>query len=814
MKRPLVGVALCYTIGIALTAFLLPSVPYLVVGAGLLLLGAIADNRRRSPWLAATLVAVGWLAGGLRLLPNNPRDLRLLLGEEPAIVSILGRLDGDPRQRTIARGDAEQTNTITFVDVHDIRRAGGNWQPAVGKIVVFASGRTAPMFHDGTEVELEGVAAQPEQARAPGLFDYRAYLRWQGVHYALQSRSAGSWRLANPSDAHKPPPLSSRFMDWAQQALGTGLPGEDDPLRLVWWMTLGLKTTVTDAVAEPFMRTGTLHLFAISGLHVALLAEVLLLVLETLRVPRFWCGLVAIPTIWFYTVATGSQPSAIRAAVMMSVVAAGWSLNRPGDLLNSLAAAGLAILVWDPMQLFQAGFQLSFAAVLSLALVMPRIETIATARLRPDPWIPEDLVPRWQLVLFGAARKIAKPIALSLACWLGTFPLVAYYFHMVSPVGILVNLVAGPLGSLALVCNLGTLLTAAWLPSAAGLLNHSSWLWMKLLSLVCGAAAHWRWGSFYIPAPSVSWIAMFYLVLAACLAGWLGLRGPWSRARLIAVVLACTLAVGWGWRQQPLGRLTVLNLSRGGSVFMDYPGTENDLLADTGDEKDALRVVRPFLQAQGWNTMPATALTQGDVARVGGALALVKEPGVLDLLTSPATTPSKAYNAAVAAFESGNQRHAARLSRGSRWREWEVVHPGPDIVGGPADAHPLALATSTGGWRILLLSELDPAGQRELATSGQSLRADIIVAGNPVTGEPLIPELLSQTRPRVVILQDAPRPRGRTASDRLVNRLQRSGVAVLPLSRHGTVIVEFRKDRCEARGVDGTVLWSSTNDTR
>lgn len=813
MKRPLVAVALSYSFGVALDAFLIPSVFPLTIGAGLLLLGALLDSRRRGLWLSLALAATGWLAGGLRLLPDNPRDLRVLLGDEPAMITLRGRLDGDPRQRVVARGDSGQTNTIAFVDVHDIRRTGEGWQSASGRIVLFAAGQPAEAFRDGTELELEGVAAPPKHPRAPGLFDYRTYLLWQGVHYVLQARSTEAWHLANPADAEKPPSLSGRFMDWSQEALATGLPAEDDPLRLVWWMTLGLKTAVTDAVAEPFMRTGTLHLFAISGLHVALLAGVLVLALEALRLPRSWCGLVAIPTIWFYTVATGSQPSAIRAAVMMSVVAAGWTLNRPGDLLNSLAAAGFAILVWDPLQLFQAGFQLSFAAVLSLAVVLPRLETIATANLRPDPWIPEDLVPRWKLAGLAIARKLAKAIALSLACWIGTFPLVAYYFHMVSPVGILVNLVAGPLGSLALVCNVGTLLTAGWLPAVAGILNHSSWLWMKLLSVVCGIASQWRWGSFYVSAPSLGWVATFYLFLAGCLAGWLGFRTAWSRVRLAAALLACGLALGWHWNRQPLARLTVLDLDRGGSAFMDCPGTDNDMLIDTGDDRDSLGVVRPFLRSQGWNRMPCMALTQGDVARVGGALNFIQDPGVSDLLISPATTASKPYNTAVAAFETAGRR-AARLSRGGRWRGWDVAHPGADTVGGPADAHPLAITTSVGGWRVLLLSELDPAGQRDLANSGHAPRAEVVVAGMPTQGEPLIAELLDKVHPRLVILQDAPRPRGRPASNRFLNRLHHSGPVVLPLSRHGTLVVEFRKDHCEVLDMDGAVVCSVRNEAR
>src|SRR6185312_5587192 len=119
-----------------------------------------------------------------------------------------------------------------------------------------------------------------------------------------------------------------------------------------------------------FIRTGTMHIFAISGLHVALIAAILVQLLRFFQIPRGACGLVIIPLIWFYTGATGWQPSAIRSTIMSSMVVLGWSLKRPSNLLNSLLASAVIILIWQPEQLFQASFQLSFFVVLSMALLL------------------------------------------------------------------------------------------------------------------------------------------------------------------------------------------------------------------------------------------------------------------------------------------------------------------------------------------------------------------------------------------------------------------------------------------------------------
>src|ERR1700747_3102084 len=103
-------------------------------------------------------------------------------------------------------------------------------------------------------------------------------------------------------------------------------------------MTLGWKTALTNEIYEPFMQSGTMHIFAISGLHIALITAILVALLRVLRVSRSWCGLVVIPLIWFYPAASGWQASAIRSTIMMTVIIGGWALCRPTDLLNSLAA--------------------------------------------------------------------------------------------------------------------------------------------------------------------------------------------------------------------------------------------------------------------------------------------------------------------------------------------------------------------------------------------------------------------------------------------------------------------------------------------
>ena len=361
MKRPLVAVVSCYISGLLAGALVHP--PLLALfAAAFLVLSLILVLAKLRRWLIWPLLAlVGWTNFASRTAVLSPNDLRALLGGEAAIVTVRGQLVATPQLRVFERDEQESWRTLAQVRVSELRR-GSSWQPATGQIIVTTPGILPHGFFAGHTVEISGVLAPPAAPLAEGLFDYRAYLSRQGIYYQLKAGSTNEWTLLSTTGS---PPLADRFIAWATKTMSLGLP-EGQTTDLMLAMTLGQKTALTDEVSEPFMRSGTMHIFAISGLHIALIAGILLALLRVLQLPRAACGLIVLPAIWFYTAATGWQPSAIRSTIMMSVIIGGWALKRPSDLINSLAAAAFIILVWDPQQLFQASFQLSFFVVLSL----------------------------------------------------------------------------------------------------------------------------------------------------------------------------------------------------------------------------------------------------------------------------------------------------------------------------------------------------------------------------------------------------------------------------------------------------------------
>src|SRR5690606_15644673 len=145
------------------------------------------------------------------------------------------------------------------------------------------------------------------------------------------------------------------------------------------------------------------------------------------------------------------------------------------DLLNSIAVAGLLLLVWQPGQLFHAGFQLSFAVVISIALFLPHLEKLQQRVLFHDPLLPPELRPRWQQWLDAPFRYATSSAVISLAACCGSLPLIMLYFHLLTPVTVFTNLLVVPLGAAALSGCLGSLLTGGWWPGGGELFNHAAW---------------------------------------------------------------------------------------------------------------------------------------------------------------------------------------------------------------------------------------------------------------------------------------------------------------------------------------------------
>jgi predicted membrane metal-binding protein len=309
-----------------------------------------------------------------RILSEN--DLRLLIGSQPKIGSIEGVIRSSPTSRASQTDDGTRFQSQIILDVRRIRLAQG-WQTADGKVLVRVNAALPSDLFQGLIATVRGAIKHPDTPNVPGAFNYRRHLRSQGIYYELPLNDWSKFRVQSDHSIQKPIP--ARFQEWARTALTIGQPEDNQATRLIWAMVLGWRTWLTGEMREPFMLSGTLHVFAISGLHIAMIAAMMMILARCLGIPRRMAGFLIIPSLWLYTAATGSPASAVRASTVSSVLLFGWILGRPPDTLNSLGAAVILLLVFEPLQL-------SFTVVLVLSLIYPKLSALYKI-LFPDQFL-------------------------------------------------------------------------------------------------------------------------------------------------------------------------------------------------------------------------------------------------------------------------------------------------------------------------------------------------------------------------------------------------------------------------------------------
>ncbi len=277
--------------------------------------------------------------------------------------------------------------------------------------------------------------------------------------------------------------FSQRLRRRAAAILAHGIEDRTDATGVINALLLGYRTRLPPPIRRSFANTGTMHIFAISGLHVAILGSVLVFAIGMLRVPRTGWVFALAPVILLYAVTTGSRASAIRAGIMATAYLLAPALRRRADAISALALAGILILVWQPAQLMETGFVFSFTAVTGILAIVPLFESVWQRCLGHDPLAAPVLADEegrwWRLpALYGG-----RLAAVSLAAWLTSLPLSMYYFGRFAPIALAANLLVMPLAFLIIVTGCLSLATGVCIGLwPAGVFNAANGVFIGLLT--------------------------------------------------------------------------------------------------------------------------------------------------------------------------------------------------------------------------------------------------------------------------------------------------------------------------------------------
>src|SRR3984893_1021117 len=356
-------------------------------------------------------------------------------------------------------------------------------------------------FAYGDRIIAQGKFFVPTRPLNPGEFDFGAYLQRQNIYLSFRTHRDVPAIVTAQNQGNPFVAIALAGRHRLLQALQEGLQDDTEVAQTIQGMILGARAETNPVLKKLLRDTGTIHLFAASGLQVGLFTGLAWSCLRYIRLPRQSVALAIVPGIIAYCALTGFYPATVRATVMATFMAVGISLERPVATVNSLCGSGLFILVHDTQELFQTGFQLSFVAVFAILTAVRPLGDLLYRPFQVDPFLPIRLLRPWQRAWHKAISQTCEALSLSLVCWSATLPILIFQEHHISLVEIFTKLLVVPPATLVMLLGVPGLLAGTVSGSIAGYLYNTSWLMTKFILLILHSAASIPWHSVNV-APS------------------------------------------------------------------------------------------------------------------------------------------------------------------------------------------------------------------------------------------------------------------------------------------------------------------------
>lgn len=614
--------------------------------------------------------------------------------------------------------------------------------PAQGNKVQWEGRGVMPVA--GSTVKAQGRFVPIEGPRNPGEFDREKWLEKQGVAAGFQT----GWA---PTEVHSGmwATLGAKLRRGFRNAVTAGLDEESTEAAVIRAVVIGEQPPDAEELIAAFRNSGTLHAFSVSGLHVAMVGSIGWILLGWLGVPRRWAVPALLPLIFGYSWITGNSAPAVRSAWMAAVFLSAFVFRRKPDLLNALGAVLLVALLWDGRLLFQPGVQLSYGVVAAIAIGTGWAAKTFDWMTAPELYLPGRRMNWWQKRWHKFRLGTAQSLAVSLAAGVGSAPLTALHFGLVTPISVLAGVVLVPLVYVLLAA---ALFSAALFPLVPAASRGVNWLNGRVAELCVYSAEKF------------------------------------------AAIPGGHFQVGRETRPQ----LLIYDLPFGAGVACFSAGNDGAVLIDCGDRKSFKRTVAPSLRNLGIEP-DSVIISHPDGNHIGGGNAVWRAFPIRQALMPVQLSRSPSFRAWMSeAPLEGVSLHQARagarmnLPDGARL---EVLHaPDPLAKNALADERVAVFRLHWRGWKILLTSDAGMKTELKLLDAGKDVSADVIIAGRNRTDITLCDRFLNAVNPRAIIASNPTAPVEEKLPESAVTYWKSRGIEVIDQRQSGGVTLHFDEE--------------------
>ena len=349
---------------------------------------------------------------------------------------------------------ASYQNQNTVLEIQEILKPTSYQHKYIGKVYSsdghYSSGKllvninkdsvSNPKYGIGNRLYVRGSIDPLPVTRNPYQFDYGKYLRHKGIYGQLSASNHQVMRLQQSGSGVRV--VVSRFRESVQEKLAS-YPFSKDQLAIINALIIGQRQGIDREMSNQYAAAGMMHILAVSGLHVG----IILLLLRFITRPisgyrlRFLRSGIIIGLIWLFAILTGLSPSVLRAATMFSFLEASSLTGSKKETLNALIASAFVLLLFDPLLIYQVGFQLSYAAVLAILWIQPWLSSLFTIKNK-------------------VLRFLWNTITVTTAAQIGVLPLSLFYFHQFPGLFLVSNLVVLPVLGILLATGISVVIMA------------------------------------------------------------------------------------------------------------------------------------------------------------------------------------------------------------------------------------------------------------------------------------------------------------------------------------------------------------------
>ena len=740
--------------------------------------------------------------GCIRLQSSLPviNEQHLQFYNDKGTVEIEGMACNEP--------EAGNTASILQLSASEIQRDGAK-KGISGKALIRVP--RYQEYHYGDILRVTGKLETPPQFDD---FDYKGYLARQGIYSVINYPKI---EILDTGKGFKPLAWIYSLRNRLSQSLSLALP--EPQASLAQGILLGLRGNIPYPLNQAFSRTGTAHVLAISGINISIVIGMLLAAGIWIFGKRYsiyiWLALL---TIWLYALVTGMNPPVVRGAVMGSMFLIAEYLGRQRSASTALAFAAAVMVGIEPQVLWDASFQLSFLAMAGLIFISPYLQ--AWGRKGVTAAVGRE----------GAAASlcnlVADSFAVTLAAILATWPVIAYYFNVVSFVGL-------PATFFALLALPGIIITSA-LVAGAGLLapflaqalGRIAWLFLSYFILVVQAFDALPFSSAKLSNIHIWQIWIYYALLAVIMAAInyrkqlvdffhlagskispsvsriSGLAFKLPRKWVISPLLIAAILVWVAFLNMPDDKLhvSILDVGQGDAILIQTPNRQ-DILIDGGPSPQAISLELgkklPF-----WDkTIDLVILTQPQADHVTGLIEVLQKYKVPQVIEPGIAYSSATYqqwlnlvNNNEIKHEIGHAGQELNLGNGIKM---EVLHPPSPLLQGTSDDidnNGLALRLSWNKVSFLLTADIGREAEWYLIAQRANLKTTVLKVAHHGSQTSTSPEFLAVVNPEVAAISVGANNRFGLPYSEVVNRLieQVGSDRVYLTSTHGTI--EFVTD--------------------